>query len=104
MEYAVLQINEKQYIVEKDKEYKVDKLHSMEGEILTFDSVLLYVNGETVEIGKPFANLSINATVVKHARSPKVVGMVYKAKGHRRSYGHRQDYTVLKVTDFTHTT
>lgn len=96
----MLQIAQKQYIVEKDKEYKVDKLSSAEGESLTFNTVLLYVNGEEMEIGKPYVAVEVTGNVVKHARSPKVQGMVYKAKGHRRSYGHRQDYSVLKITDF----
>ncbi|NCS32168.1 50S ribosomal protein L21 [bacterium] len=99
MEYAVIQIGKKQYIVEKDQEYTVEKLDTPEGESITFDEVPLYVSEKGIDIGKPFTKVKVDATVVEHKRATKVVGLIYKTNGHRRKFGHKQHQTVIKITN-----
>ncbi len=60
----------------------------------------MLANGSEVTLGKPFiSNTSVEAKVLKQARSRKVVVFKYKAKSkYRRKQGHRQNYTELEIT------
>jgi len=99
--YAVVKTGGKQYRVSKDDTILVEKLNADEGETVTLSDVLMLGDGDSVTVGKPLvANAAVEAKVVSQTRGPKIIIFRRKRrKNHRRTQGHRQDLTLLKVTD-----
>ena len=95
--YAVIKTGGKQYRVTSGDVLKVEKLAGEEGKEIVFNEVLAL--GDT--IGTPLvAGASVKATVLKQARDAKVI--VFKKKrrqNYRRKNGHRQNITIVKITD-----
>ena len=101
--YAVVKTGGKQYRVAKDDIILVEKLEADEGAQITLDEVMMLGDGETVTVGRPtVANASVEAQVVSQTRGPKILIFRRKRrKNHRRLQGHRQDLTLLKITDIS---
>ncbi|MEC7243760.1 MAG: 50S ribosomal protein L21 [Pseudomonadota bacterium] len=99
--YAVVKTGGKQYRVSKDDTILVEKLDAKEGEVVTLSDVIMLGDGANITIGKPkVANAAVEAKVVSQTRGPKIIIFRRKRrKNHRRTQGHRQDLTLLKVTD-----
>jgi large subunit ribosomal protein L21 len=99
--YALVEIKGKQYKAEKGVLLTVDKLENQEGEELEFDSVLLTSDGDKVTVGAPYvAGVKVKASVEGHKKGEKVLIFKFKKrKSYRRRQGHRQNYSLLKVTD-----
>jgi large subunit ribosomal protein L21 len=101
--YALIEIKGKQYKAEKGGLLRVDLFKDDKGSSVELGNVLL-VSGEAgVKVGSPYVEgVSVRAVVEDHARDKKIIGFKYKKrKNYRRSWGHRQWYTVLKVEDIT---
>lgn len=91
--FAVIRTGGKQYRVQKDAQIRVEKLEGEAGDSVTLDDVLFAEGG---------AGATVTATIVKQMRTPTV--LVFKKKrrqNYRRKNGHRQQMTVLKITDVT---
>ena len=92
--FAIFQTGGKQYRVQEGDIIKVEKLNA-DGNI-DFDQVLMVGD----KVGSPFVDgASVSATVVEQKRGDKV--LVFKKKrrqNYRRTRGHRQFITVLKIT------
>lgn len=99
--YAVVKTGGKQYRVAKDDTILVEKLEADEGEIITLQNVMMLGDGDTITVGKPLvSNAAVEAKVVRQTRGPKIIIFRHKRrKNHRRTQGHRQDLTLLKITD-----
>ena len=99
--YAVVKTGGKQYRVAKDDTILVEKLDAEEGQKVTLSDVMLLSEGDNVTVGTPVvANASVEAQVVSQTRGPKIIIFRRKRrKNHRRTQGHRQDLTLLKITD-----
>ena len=99
--YAVVKTGGKQYRVAKDDTILVEKLDAEEGQKVTLSDVMLLGEGDKVTVGTPVvANASVEAQVVSQTRGPKIIIFRRKRrKNHRRTQGHRQDLTLLKITD-----
>ncbi|NLP29860.1 MAG: 50S ribosomal protein L21 [Clostridiales bacterium] len=97
--YAVIQTGGKQYRVQEGDVITVEKLDASPGEKVKFENVLLFSNGETVDIGKPYLNdVNVEASVVENGKGKKVVIFKYRAKkNYRKKQGHRQPYTKIKI-------
>jgi large subunit ribosomal protein L21 len=99
--YAVIKTGGKQYKVAKDETLTIERLAVEAGATVEFDQVLAVGAGAGVKLGTPVvAGAKVLATVVKQARGDKVI--VFKKrrrKSSRRKNGHRQDLTVVKITD-----
>jgi large subunit ribosomal protein L21 len=97
--FAVIQTGGKQYKVAKDDVIRVEKLAGDAGAEVVLDQVLMV--GETV--GAPLVSgAKVTAQVVAQARGPKLI--VFKKRrrqSSRRKNGHRQDITILRITDIT---
>lgn len=97
--YAIIDACGRQYKVSEGQTLEVEKLNSQVGEKVVFDKVVTLVDGENVEIGKPFLeNVKVVAEVVEHLKGKKV--MIIKRrprKGYRLNKGHRQWYTRIKI-------
>jgi large subunit ribosomal protein L21 len=99
--YAVIETGGKQYRVEVGTVLEVELLDTAPGEALTFDRVLLVADGDTTAIGRPVVtNASVAAEVVRRDRGDKVISFKYRPKARRRvKKGHRQELTVLRISD-----
>ena len=99
--YAVISTGGKQYKVAANDVISVEKLPGEAGETIGFDDVLMVGEGAEATIGTPLVDgARVEATILEQGRGPKII--VFKKqrrKGHRRKKGHRQDLTVLRITD-----
>lgn len=98
--YAVVRNGRKSYRVEEGGEITVDRRVGEAGETVIFDQVLLFADGVRVRAGTPFVTDAIvTAQIVGHGRGPKIRVFKYKNKTRsRKTRGHRQDETRLKIT------
>lgn len=99
--FAVIKTGGKQYKVAKDDVIVIEKLEGEAGAAVSFDSVLMVGEGAETKAGAPFVEgASVAAEVVEQTRGDKV--LIFKKKrrkNHRRLNGHRQDLTVVRITD-----
>lgn len=101
--YAVIATGGKQYRVEKNATLRVEKLAAEPGETVRFDQVLLVANGGDVQVGAPLVKGgSVSATVEKHGQAEKVAIVKFRRRKHYlRRKNHRQQFTLVKITDIT---
>ncbi|MEM7122227.1 MAG: 50S ribosomal protein L21 [Pseudomonadota bacterium] len=99
--FAVIETGGKQYRVAQNDIVTVERLDGDPGESVTFDRVLMMGSGEDVEIGAPVLDgAQVTAEVVDQTRARKVLIFKKKRRKHyRRHAGHRQEHTVLKITE-----
>jgi large subunit ribosomal protein L21 len=99
--YAIVEIGGKQYRVEKDIVINVDAIAGPENKEMTFDSVILFSDGNDVKLGRPYLeNVKVKATVLGETKGNKVRGVKFKKrKNHTRTFGHRHQYLTLKIND-----
>ena len=97
--YAVIKTGGKQYKVSEGDLLKVEKLEGAVGDSIEFDEVLM-VGGAEVKIGTPLVpGAKVKAQIVEQGKDKKVLVFHSKrTKGYRKTYGHRQPLTRLKVT------
>src|SRR5271154_6292684 len=95
--FAVIKTGGKQYKVAPNDVIRVEKLAGQAGESITLDQVLMVGD----KIGAPtVAGAKVLATVIEQTRAEKVI--IFKKKrrqNYRRKKGHRQELTVLRITD-----
>lgn len=97
--YAIIAAGGKQYKITEGESLRLEKLEGDLGSAYLFDQVLM-VNGDTgLKIGTPIVNgAKVEAEIVYHGKGKKVI--VYKSKkrkGFRKKFGHRQEYTEVKI-------
>ena len=99
--YAVIETGGKQYRVEVGTELEVELLDAEPGEAITIERVLLVADGDEASIGRPLvANAAVHAEVIRRDRGEKLIVFKYRPKARSRvKKGHRQDHTVLRITD-----
>lgn len=99
MKYAIFENGGKQYRAMEGNLVQVDRLPAEVGEKLSLDSVLLFVDGDKIEIGAPvLEKAAIKATVMAHDKGPKLIVFKYRPKSrYRVKTGHRQKYTQLMI-------
>ena len=98
--YAVIKTGGKQYRVQQGDVIFVEKINSQADEAVTFEEVLLVVDGEQTKIGAPtVAGAKVEGKVLSQVKAKKVVVYKYKAKkNERKKQGHRQPYTKVEIT------
>jgi large subunit ribosomal protein L21 len=98
--FAVIKTGGKQYSVAADDEIVVMTLAGEPGDDVTFESVLMLVDGETTKFGAPFVEgAKVVGTIVGHERGPKVLAFKKRRRQNsKRKRGHRQDLTRVKIT------
>ena len=96
--YAIIRAGGKQYRVEKGDVVRVERLSGEVGSKVTLGEVLL-VGGDDLKVGSPMvAGASVEGTVVEHDRGAKVRVFKYKKRKHyRRTRGHRQHVTAVRI-------
>ena len=97
--YALVRIGGKQYRVAKDDTILVERIAADEGAEVILDDIVMLGDGDRVTIGTPrVEGAAVSATVVSQTRGPKIIIFRRKRrKNHRRTQGHRQDLTLLKI-------
>ena len=99
--YAIIKTGGKQYRVAPEDVITVEKLAGEPGDTVVISEVLMVADGDGVQIGSPFVDgASVACELVEQTRGPKIIIFKKKRRKHyRRKKGHRQDLTVLKVTE-----
>jgi large subunit ribosomal protein L21 len=99
--YAVIETGGKQYRVEVGTELEVETLDAEPGQAITIDRVLLVADGDEAAIGRPLvADAAVHADVVRRDRGEKLIVFKYRPKARSRvKKGHRQNHTILRITD-----
>jgi large subunit ribosomal protein L21 len=98
--FAVIRTGGKHYRVAAEDVLKVDKVAGEPGQIVQFGEVLV-VGGDNVTLGAPtVAGASVAAEVLEQGRGPKVIAFKRRRrKNSRRKRGHRQEFTLVRVTE-----
>ncbi|MBN1837491.1 MAG: 50S ribosomal protein L21 [Spirochaetales bacterium] len=99
--YALVEIKGKQYKAEAGTLLKVDLFDKEPGEAVEFDSVVLVSGGENPRVGQPYVKgVTVKTVVEENGRDPKILVFKYKKrKNYRRTRGHRQPFTLLRVQE-----
>lgn len=99
MKYAILECGGKQYKAVEGTTIDVDRMTAEAGQEINLDSVLLFVDGDTVKVGTPSVKgAKIKATVEDEVKGPKLVVFKYRPKKRIRvKTGHREKYTRLMI-------
>ena len=97
--YAVVRSGGKQYRVEEGSVLTVDRLAGNAGDKITLSDILFVADTEAIKVGKTaLKGAHITAEIVGHGRGPKIDVLRYKNKTRqRRSRGHRQEETTIKI-------
>jgi large subunit ribosomal protein L21 len=98
--YAVIKTGGKQYRVQPGDVLVVEKLAGEPGEKVAFDQVLMVGEGEAVTVGAPLvADAAVTATLIETRKGEKIkIFKKIRRQGYRRTRGHRQQESVLRVT------
>jgi large subunit ribosomal protein L21 len=101
--YAVIKTGGKQYRVQPGDVLVVEKLDGEPGADVAFGDVLMLGDGDAVFVGAPLlAGASVNATLIETRKGEKVkIFKKIRRQGYRRTTGHRQPESVLRVVGLT---
>ncbi len=99
--FAVIKTGGKQYKVAPGDTLFVEKLPGEAGEIVALDQVLMLGDDKGTTVGTPLVEgATVAAEVLRQDRHAKIVVFKKKRrKNYRRTHGHRQETTVLQVTE-----
>ncbi|MBK1894916.1 50S ribosomal protein L21 [Chryseobacterium paridis] len=100
--FAIVEIAGLQYKVEQDQKLFVHRLKGDKGGKVSFDKVLLTVNG-TITVGAPaVSGITVEAEILDHVKADKVIVFKKKRrKGYEVKNGHRQSLTQIQITGIT---
>lgn len=97
--FAVIKQGGKHYTVAADQTIELGKLTAKPGEIVTFPVAIL--GGDKPSVGVPtVSGALVAAEVLAHTRGDKVIAFKKRRRQNsRRKRGHRQDYTLVRITE-----
>ena len=97
--FAIIQTGGKQYQAIEGKTIAIEKIDGQTGDAIEFKDVLLRkLSSDNVEIGRPYLETPVKASIVKQMRGPKLVVFKFKRrKKVRVKKGHRQPITVVRI-------
>ena len=104
--FAVIRTGGKQYRVAKDDTIVVEKLLGDPGAMIELSDVLMIGgDGKAPTVGTPVIDkAAVFAEVVEQSRADKIIVFKkHRRKGYRRTRGHRQDQTILRIIDVSAT-
>ncbi|MGC4129617.1 MAG: 50S ribosomal protein L21 [Bergeyella sp.] len=100
--FAIVEIAGLQYKVEQDQKLFVNRLKGEKGEKVSFDKVLLTVNGTTTVGAPAVSGITVDAEILDHVKADKVIVFKKKRrKGYTKKNGHRQSLTQIVITGIT---
>ena len=96
--YAVIRSGGKQYRVTPGQTLRLEKLEGEAGSKIQLSNVLMVEDGGKIQTGAPLPNASVEATIIQSDRTDKVLVFKKKRKKqYRRTRGHRQDFTAVRI-------
>jgi len=97
MEYAIIRLNGKQYMVKKGSLMKIDRVHSE-----TVVDVLMYGDEKDAIVGTSVVEgFGVKFEILEDKKDKKISVRRYKSKSrYRKENGHRQPISIVKVSDF----
>ncbi|WP_294249664.1 50S ribosomal protein L21 [uncultured Chryseobacterium sp.] len=100
--FAIVEIAGLQYKVEQDQKLFVNRLKGDKGGKVSFDKILLTVNG-SITVGAPaVSGITVEAEILDHVKADKVIVFKKKRrKGYQVKNGHRQSLTQIRITGIT---
>jgi len=100
--YAIVNIAGQQFKAIPNATLRVPLMDAEVGGEVTLDQVMLWADGENLEVGRPYLEgKTIRAEVVRHGKGVKVIVFKKKRrKKYRRKNGHRQQFTEIRLKDF----
>ena len=99
--FAVLKTGGKQYKVQAGDVLRVEKLAADAGEKIQFNEVLM-LGGDKTVVGAPLVDgAAVQADVIDQIKGEKLIKFVKRRRKHssKRTVGHRQKLTLVRVTD-----
>jgi large subunit ribosomal protein L21 len=99
--YAIIKTGGKQYKVQAGEQLRIEALAGDVGAAVSFGEVLLVGAGDAVKLGAPLVSgAKVSATIVSHGRADKVrIFKLRRRKNSKKSQGHRQSYTEVRIND-----
>jgi large subunit ribosomal protein L21 len=99
--FAVIKTGGKQYRVAAQDVITIATLAGEPGTAVTFDQVLMVTNDNGTQVGAPLVEgVTVTGEVVEHTRGEKVIAFKKRRRQNsKRKRGHRQDYTVVRITE-----
>ena len=96
--YAVIKSGGKQYRVKAGQTLRLEKLAGEVGSKVELDNVLLIEDGGEVKTGAPLPKAKVEATILETDRADKIIVFKKKRKKqYRRTRGHRQSFTAVRI-------
>ncbi len=101
--YAIVRTGGKQYQVAAGDTLRVEKLPGEVGDTVELSDILMVVDGEQVNIGRPVVEgARVVARIAEQGKADKVlVFKMKRRKGYRVKRGHRQPYTALTIEEIS---
>jgi large subunit ribosomal protein L21 len=99
--FAVIKTGGKQYRVAANDQITIEKLIGSAGETVAFEHVLMLTRDGVTTVGAPtVAGASVAAEIIEQGRGDKVISFKKRRRQNsKRKRGHRQDLTVVRITD-----
>ncbi|MEA3352055.1 MAG: 50S ribosomal protein L21 [Chloroflexota bacterium] len=101
MKYAIIDNGGKQYKAVPDNTIEIDRMSVEEGTQIEFDQVFLISDDGDVQVGRPTIDgAKVKATIEEHFKDKKIIVFKYiPRKRYRRTRGHRQQYTRVRIDE-----
>lgn len=100
---AIVETGGMQFPVEENVVIRVPKIDSEVGQKIDFEKVLLVSGNDLFAVGKPYIEgATVSAEILSHGKGEKVVVFKFKRRRkYRKTTGHRQQYTEVKILKVT---
>lgn len=97
--YAIVASGGKQYKIHEGETLRVEKITGEAGDLVSFDKILMFSDGKTVNIGRPLLdNVVVKGHIVQQEKAKKIIVFKYKKrKRYRKKQGHRQQLTAIMI-------
>lgn len=101
---AIIEVGGKQYQVKEGARLAVEKISGLPGETLALSPVKAFFDEKESRVGLPreASKIKVLAKILRHGRARKLVVFKKRAKkGYKRTYGHRQAFTEVEITQIS---
>ena len=101
--FAVIKTGGKQYRVTPDDVIQIERISGEAGDEVFFNNVLILADGGKTDVGAPLVDgARVTGTLMEQTRGEKIIIFKKKRrKSYRRRNGHRQDLSVVRITDIS---
>lgn len=99
--YAIIESGGKQCRVSPGALVTLERIDGEAGKQVELSKVLLVADGDQVKVGAPYLQGAlVMSEIVRQGRGPKIIVFKFKRrKRYRRTQGHRQEQTTLRIKE-----